>query len=187
LEQSRVTADWTVLAKSLGGGYAPLAPLLVRDTVAEAVAASGRTLPGHSYGGSPLSCAVGVAVVGAIEREGLLEAARARGARLRLLLEDRLRDLPVVGDIRGLGLMQAVELVRSRERREPYAPAAGVADSLWHGLWRRGVIAFCMRPAGTLTGDFAALVPPLVVTDAELERGVDALRETIVEASAGWA
>jgi len=140
----------------------------------------------HTFSGAPLSCAVGLAVLNVIEREGLVEAAREKGHVLQSLLRDHLLDLPAVGAIRGIGLMQAVEYVKSKETKEIYPADVGVAQSLWSGMWERGFLLGTMRVGNTLVGDCTFFYPPLVIDEAELERGVAALREVIQERSTGW-
>jgi adenosylmethionine-8-amino-7-oxononanoate aminotransferase len=186
LEGFGVTADIVNLAKGIGAGYVPLGATLVRSEVADAIGEAKRRMGEvHTYSGAPLSCAIGLAVLDVIERDGLVAVARERGAFLRELLEERLGDLPWVGEIRGRGFLQAVEWVADRQTRAPLPGEARLPDALWDGMWRRGVLLATTRFAGPLNFDCTLFAPPLVVTEAELEVGVDALRETVVEVLGG--
>jgi len=187
IEHFGVIPDLTNLAKGLGGGYVPLGATLISDHVADTISTAKRQMGEvHTFSGAPLSCAVGLAVLNVIEREGLVEAAREKGHVLQSLLRDHLLDLPAVGAIRGIGLMQAVEYVKSKETKEIYPADVGVAQSLWSGMWERGFLLGTMRVGNTLVGDCTFFYPPLVIDEAELERGVAALREVIQERSTGW-
>jgi adenosylmethionine-8-amino-7-oxononanoate aminotransferase len=192
LEHFGVTADLTNLAKGLSGGYVPLGATLIRNEVAEGISDGKRRMAEvHTYSGAPISCAIGLSVLDAIEREGLIDAARERGAHLRSVLEEQLGDVPCVGDIRGLGLMQAVEYVRSRETREPYPAEAEFAKTISQRLWSRGFVIGGGRlcaPTVTdpLVADCTGINPMLIVTDELIDSGVEALREVIDEVSAEW-
>ena len=126
MEHFETVPDLTNLAKGLSGGYVPLGATLIREEVAEAVAVQNRCLAEvHTFSGAPISCATGLAVLDAIENEGLVEAAEKKGFFLRSLLEEELGELPIAGEIRGLGLMAMVEYVRSRDTREKLPPEWG--------------------------------------------------------------
>jgi adenosylmethionine-8-amino-7-oxononanoate aminotransferase len=182
LEQEGVTADLTNLGKGLGAGYVPLGATLVREEVAETIGEEKRRMGEvHTYGGSPLSCAVGLGVLDAFEHEDLIRGTVQRGARLRALLEEKLGDLPCVGDIRGRGLFQAVEYVEAREGRAPFPESSNVAGRLGTALWEKGVIMGCLRFKSPLVADCTLIVPPLVVSEAQLEHAAEMLRQTIIE------
>jgi adenosylmethionine-8-amino-7-oxononanoate aminotransferase len=177
-----IKPDLTTLAKGLGAGYTPLGATLVSDRVADTIAEGGREMQElHTYSGNPLSCAVGVAVLDIIEKEGLLEVAEPKGTYAGQLMDEYLGDLPWFGERRGMGLLRGVEWVRSRETRDPFAKELDVANKLWAGMWRHGVVMGSLRHDNPLVGDFTVLSPALTVSEADLEHGIKVLREVAVE------
>jgi alanine-glyoxylate transaminase/(R)-3-amino-2-methylpropionate-pyruvate transaminase len=114
-QQHGVVPDMVVAAKGIGNGY-PLAALIVKREIAEAMA---HKFYFHTYGANPVSCAAGRAVLHVIERHGLQQRARKVGAALLAVLEDLQGRHPVIGAVRGRGMMMALELVKNRDSREP--------------------------------------------------------------------
>jgi hypothetical protein len=183
-----VVPDLIVMAKALSGGYAPLGAVLIHQRVAERLIEAGRRLDHvHTFSGQPISCAAGLAVLDILEREGLIDQARARGEYLRAALRDRLGDLACVGEIRGVGLADGLEYVRDRDTREPFPEQAGVARAIWEGMLERGFILPSLRYLpGDLVGDFSILAPPFVISEAQIDAAVDALRDTIEASASHW-
>ncbi|WP_285137739.1 aminotransferase [Microbacterium sp. lyk4-40-TSB-66] len=164
-EQQGAVPDVVAVAKSIGGGH-PLGAVITRREVADRYRTQGYFF--SSTGGSPVSSAIGMAVLDVIEQEGLQENARVVGGHLKQRLEDLGRRHEIIGTVHGSGLYVGVEFVRDRETLEPAtAETAAICDRLL-GL---GVI---MQP----TGDFQNVLkikPPLVVTQASVDVFVDAL------------
>lgn len=172
VEQSGVEPDLIVSAKSLAAGM-PLAATVGRAHLMDAAHYGG---VGGTYGGNPLACVAAIAVLNITERDGLLERANVIGARIHERLSPLLtaeHPGPLVGEIRGLGAMIALELVVDRTTREP-APAQAVLDILARAL-SRGLIA--MR-AG-LYANCIRLLVPLIITDEQLDEGLEILAECI--------
>ena len=187
LEHPGVTAEITTLAKGLGGGYAPLGATLVRASVAETIGAENRRMAEvHTYSGSAQACAVGLAVLDVIEAEGLIDAAAKKGEFLASLLTERIGDLPWVGDIRGRGLCWGIELVADRTSGASFPATAGLTGTLPDAMWRRGFLARTMHHCTDLVGDVAILTPALTISLDDLDRGVAALRESILELGPLW-
>jgi adenosylmethionine-8-amino-7-oxononanoate aminotransferase len=182
-----VVADLSNLAKGLSGGYVPLGATLVKTRIVEEIAVQSRRLAEvHTFSGAPISCAVGVAVLDVIVQEGLMEQAAKRGAFLRSLLEDELADLPFVGEIRGIGLMQMVEYVRSRDSREKFPPESDVAASLSAAMYERGVVLNTLGSQSALVGDCTVFFPALTIGETDLEHGVRVLREVLEDQHGRW-
>jgi alanine-glyoxylate transaminase/(R)-3-amino-2-methylpropionate-pyruvate transaminase len=159
-----VVPDVVTMAKGIGNGM-PLAAVTTRREVAEALA---QRLHFNTFGGNPVSTAAGLAVLDVIEQEHLQDNARVVGARLKRGLQ-RLADRhALVGDVRGLGLMLGVELVRDRTTKEP----AGT-ETLEALEWLRefGVLA----GKGGLAGNVLRIKPPLCITAEDADFAVDAL------------
>jgi adenosylmethionine-8-amino-7-oxononanoate aminotransferase len=161
-----VVPDLLILGKGMTGGYQSLAAVAMRQGVAERLA--GRLVPhGFTYSGHPAACAAALACLRIIETEGLVARAAAAGARLRNGLSRRLDPCPIVGEVRGLGLMCAVELVEDRATRAPLRLGARGLARLDQDLRARGALAFADNPV--------ILAPPLVITDSETDYLVDVI------------
>ena len=180
-EQEDVVPDLLTIAKGLGGGYQPIGAVLAHTRIVDAISAgTGFFQHGHTYLGHPVACAAALAVQQVIEREGLLANVRARGHSLSERLALRFADHPHVGDIRGRGLLQAVELVRDRRTKAPFDPAAQLHARVKREGVARGLMTY--PSGGTIdgrAGDHVLLAPPFIVEEAHLELIVDRLHEAI--------
>lgn len=182
----RAVPDILALGKGVSGGYMPLAGVLCAPRVGEAIKPGLAGLQfGHTYTNTPLPSAVGVATVSFIEEHGLIERARVAGDRLRAGLQN-LADDPdlggVIGEVRGLGLLQAIELVRDRDSREPFAAQLGVTGRLIAACRRLGLILY--PAAGGIDGsrgDAVLVAPPLVISDDEIDELLARLRAALHE------
>ena len=158
-------------------GFLPLAATLTTDRIFEAflapVDAGRQFFHGHSYTGNALACAATLANLEIFEEERVLERVQRRAAQLALRLES-LRRLPCVGDIRQKGLMVGIELVRDGGSRKPFDPADRIGHLVCMAIRKRGVI---LRPLG----DVVVVMPPLSVTEQELDHLCSALDESIRE------
>lgn len=162
-------ADVVVLAKGLSSGYAPLgATLFSADMVDRLAHATGYNLM-HTYGGNPISCAAGLAVLDVYDREGLIARVPETAAYLRARLDDLAQRHPIVGDIRGEGLLLAVELVARRRDKARFPAGTNPANAVRrHGL-RHGLILYSRRTSGGEYGDWFMVSPPLTITHAEID------------------
>jgi adenosylmethionine-8-amino-7-oxononanoate aminotransferase len=180
-EQEGVRPDLVTVAKGLGAGYQPIGATLVSRAIFEAIRdGSGFFQHGHTYMAHPMACAAGLAVQRAIAEEQLLGRVKTQGARLRALLEDRFGDHPHVGEVRGRGLFQGIELVADRTSKQPFAPEHRLHARIKAEAMARGLL--CYPGGGTIDGrrgDHLLLAPPFIVTDHELEQIVDRLGEAI--------
>ena len=170
-EADGVVPDLVTLAKGLAGGYQPIGAVLCTDRVYDAFAkGSGVFINGHTYSGHAIACAAALAVQKVIVDEGLLERVRRAGRLLRQALLDRVGRNPHVGDIRGRGLLMALELVDDRESRRSYDPALQLGARVKAEAFERGLLVY--PGSGTVDGvrgDHVLLAPPYTVTDAEIE------------------
>jgi 4-aminobutyrate aminotransferase-like enzyme/Ser/Thr protein kinase RdoA (MazF antagonist) len=165
-EAHGVVPDVVTLGKSIGNGH-PLAAVVTRPEIARSFArAEGEFF--STYGGNPVSCAAGLAVLDVLERERLRERAREVGARLRGRLEDLARHHALVGDVRGAGLFLGVELVRDRATLEP---ATAEARAVVNRLRDAGVLVGTEGPHANVV----KIRPPLVFGEADADRLVAAL------------
>jgi len=161
VEHSGVVPDLITFAKSVAAGL-PLSGVVGRAEVMDAPKPGGR---GGTYAGNPLACAAGLAVLDIFEEEGLLERAKALGRVLWQALEGLKDRFPQVGEVRGLGPMVALELVRDPKTREP---APDLAQATLEEARRRGLI---LLKAG-MYGNVIRVLVPLVATEAEVHEGL---------------
>jgi adenosylmethionine-8-amino-7-oxononanoate aminotransferase len=161
--------DLVTMAKGLAAGYTPLGALLAPDHIVDAVARSGGFVHGHTYFTNPLSCAVANAVLDEVVRQGLVQRAQAAGESLQSRLRVLAARSPLVGDVRGKGLLTAIELVADKETKKSLPAAFNAPARLTgHGL-RHGIALYNRRANLGEFGDFQMITPPLNVTDSELD------------------
>src|SRR5262249_19199351 len=180
-EQEGVSPDLMAIAKGLGGGYAPIGALLIREKIFEAVAAgSGAFQHSHTFMGHPLACAAALAVQQVIRRANPPANVQAPAAHLSRRLNDRSGNHPFVGDVRGRGLFQAVELVADRGTREPFDPARKLNARVKREAMARGLMVYPMGGTADGTrGDHVLLAPPFIVDAAVVDAIVERLGEAL--------
>ena len=177
VEQEGVVPDLMTLAKGLGGGYQPIGAVLASARLVDPIrAGSGLFQHGHTYIGHPTAAAAALAVQQVIQRDGLLDAVRERGAQLVRALGERLGAHPHVGDIRGRGLFVGVELVASRATKQPFDPKLRLNARIKAQAMSAGLLVYPM--GGTIDGqrgDHVLLAPPFIVSASQVDQIVDLL------------
>ncbi|MFT4151471.1 MAG: aminotransferase [Paracoccaceae bacterium] len=169
-----IVPDIITCAKGLTSGYVPLGAVIFSDRVWDAMAADGNRwfTSGLTYSGHPVACAAGLKNIEIIEREGLLDRAKVVGA----YFQDRLRslsDLPLVGDVRGRGLMACVENVADKATKALLPDEANESKRISDLAEEMGLL---VRPIGHLN----VMSPPLVITEAQVDFVVETLEKAIV-------
>ncbi len=177
-----VSPDIILIGKGVASGYAPLGAVLIAPHVAEAIAAGSGGFPhGFTYQAHPVSMAAGHAVLDILERENLFSRVAATGAALRRALEP-LFSSAVVGDIRGRGLLLAVEFVRDRKTRAPFLPSAAIAERVRQVAYDHNVAVYPIQGcADGAAGDHVLLAPPFIITDAEITHIAAALQAAVAQ------
>jgi 4-aminobutyrate aminotransferase/(S)-3-amino-2-methylpropionate transaminase len=171
IEHWGVEPDMTIVAKSLAAGM-PLAAVVGRAEIMDAVHSWGL---GGTYGGNPVACAAGLAVLEVFEEENMLAKSVALGEKLRTRFEKWQQQFDIVGEIRGLGAMLGLELVKGENR----APAADEAKQLTAFCLEKGLIVLS---CGTY-GNVIRVLAPFVITDEQLEKGLAIMEEGLVAIS----
>jgi adenosylmethionine-8-amino-7-oxononanoate aminotransferase len=162
--------DLMVLGKGLAGGYQSLAAVVMRRPIADRLA--GRQIPhGFTYSGHPAACAAALECLRIVDEEGLIGRASRLGAHLTEGLRWELLACPIVGEVRGIGLMTAVELVADRGSRAPLHLTARRWRALEREIAARGVLCFVDNPV--------IVAPPLAVTDDEVDVLIGAVSESV--------
>ena len=187
LEHDGIEPDLMAIAKGLGGGYLPLGACLFSRKVAQPIyRAHGLPATGHTFTAHPASCAAGLAVQRIVERDCLVAKVAADGPWLRRRLEEALGQHPHIGDIRGRGFLQGLELVADRETKQPFDPALAMFQRVMKAGFANGLIVY---PTGGNVdgekGDQLIVAPPYNASRAELGEIVDLLRHVVDEALAG--
>jgi len=181
IEQEGVLPDLAVLGKGLGAGYQPIGAVLARRHLIERLReGSGAFQHGHTYMGHPVAAAAALAVQNVIRRDGLLGSVATRGAVFRRMLRDAFGGHPHVGDIRGRGLLLALELVRDRDSKLPFEPQLRLHAAIKDQAMRCGLMVYPM--GGTIDGqqgDHILLAPPFIATEVELAEIVSRLSEAL--------
>jgi adenosylmethionine-8-amino-7-oxononanoate aminotransferase len=186
-----VAPDLLVTAKGLSSGYAPLGAVLVSKKVASAIAdGSGAFLHGFTYNSHPISLAAGRAVLRFLQERKLVQTAdsdrqSSTAATLRQALEE-LRDAKPVGDVRGIGLLWAVEFVADKATKQPFVSELNFAGRVAQAAVKRGLLVYPMQGCvdGAL-GDHVLIAPPAVITTDQIDWAVRQLREAVDEADIG--
>jgi len=182
IEHYGIAPDIITTAKGLGAGYAPLGATIASRRIFEAFQATRTFTHGFTYGGSPVAAAIGAAVLAIYEREGLRERAREHGAYLQSGLEQLAAAHPIVGDVRGLGLMRGLELVADRDAALPFAPADGMTARAVEAAFARGLILY---PAGVGATDRhrdqLLIGPPLTIERTEIDELLHLLDATLAD------
>ncbi|WP_415919566.1 aspartate aminotransferase family protein [Tateyamaria sp. SN6-1] len=179
-----IAPDILCIAKGLGAGYQPIGAMLCTDTIYDTIKdGSGFFQHGHTYLGHPVAAAAGLAVVRKILDQNLTQRSAQQGAGLSNALHARFGQHPHVGDIRGRGLFQGIELVSDRETKTPFNPALGLAGKIKAAAFEAGLICYPMP--GTRDGrhgDHVLLAPPFIIEDAQIDELVDKLETAIDQA-----
>lgn len=180
-EQEGISPDLLTMAKGLGGGYQAIGAVLVGEKVIEPFAkGSGSFQHGHTYMGHTAACAGALAVQKVIKEEGLLANVRRLGGMLETKLQDRFGNHHHVGDIRGRGLFQCIELVKDRATKETFDPKYKLNQEINREMLARGLILYPM--GGTIDGkhgDHIILAPPYNLKDSLLDEIVDKLGQSV--------
>ena len=176
--------DLVVMAKGLGAGYAPLGAVLAPATMVDELAGLTGFNVGHTFNANPICCAAGVAVIDEVVDHDLMGNAERMGERLRAGLEGLKERSPLIGDVRGRGLLNAIELVADRETNATFGPDVDPGNLLRVNATRHGILLYARRQNGGKFGDWSVIAPPLIVTEAEVDEIVERLGRTVDDTAA---
>ncbi len=167
-----VQPDIVQFAKAVTSGYFPLGGIGVRQEIADCLDA-GKSIWMHAYtySGHPVGCAIALRTIEILQREQMVQQVKEKGERLLKSLRRALGDHPHAGDIRGKGLMCAVEFVQDKATKQEFPPQEAIGARIHAEAQRRGLVS-------RLRGDVFLLAPPYVTTEQQLDRIVEILRES---------
>jgi adenosylmethionine-8-amino-7-oxononanoate aminotransferase len=189
IDHWNVSPDLIATGKGITGGYAPLAAIIVHERLYDAFThpVKGRSLKlggsilGYTYSGNPLCCAAGVAVQNYIEKHQLIKRAEKIGRYLENKLS-RLFEQPMVGDIRGRGCFFGIEFVKNKLKKTPFPKELGVSGAIEKVAFEKGLII--LAGGGSVdgvAGDHIMIAPAFNISEANVDKLVDILEETIKE------
>ena len=180
-EQDGVAPDICAVAKGLGAGYQPVGAMLCSAKIYNAIAdGSGFFQHGHTYLGHPAACAAAFAVLERLVDDGVAARVPPAGDYLRAALDARFAQHPHIGDIRGRGLFQGIEIVEDRDTKAPFDPSRKLHAKIKSAAFEAGLICYPM--GGTLDGqrgDHVLLAPAFVITDAQIDELADKLGKAV--------
>jgi adenosylmethionine-8-amino-7-oxononanoate aminotransferase len=181
-EHFDITPDIIVGGKGLSGGYGPMGGVYSTKTIVEPIAAAGNSLMYFTFSGADLGCAVSVKVLQIMRKENLVDRARRMGQLLRKRLDEELGGHPNVADIRGLGLLQGIQLTADRDTGTEFPRSVEFAGRVTEAALERGVWVY---PCGSgPVADGLLLGPPYTITPEHVEIIVSTIKESITAAVA---
>jgi adenosylmethionine-8-amino-7-oxononanoate aminotransferase len=177
-----VIPDLMTLGKGISGGSLPLSAVGVRSQHFDSLCnQQGGFMHGGTFTHHPVTAAAGMATVRILEQEKLVERVARIGKTLGELLEDRLADHPHVADVRGIGFLWGVELVKDKETNTPFDRSERIAENIWEATFKRGVIVYKATGLAGTHGDAFLVAPPFVIEKKEIELAADTIRQALDE------
>jgi adenosylmethionine-8-amino-7-oxononanoate aminotransferase len=176
----KVVPDIMTVGKGMSGGYTPIAAVIVKEDIVEQFKRNrSNFVGGHTYSANPLSCAIALKVVEMIISQNLVSKCKESGKYLRSKLEE-LYNHPIVGDVRGLGLMQGIEFVKEKNTKKPFPRQKMVAQAITEEAMKNGVIVYPGQgTADGVDGDHILLTPPYIITREQIDEVIEAIDKSI--------
>ena len=178
-EHWNVEADIVALSKGMGAGYYPLGATLAREEIVHTVLADGGFQHGHTSAGNPMACAVGDKIIDIMLEEKLSENAAAMGELLGAGLKKLGEQFECVGDVRGLGLLWAMEFVADRKTKEPFPANWNLGAIIKAEAFDEGLIVYPRRPINGLKGEHILIAPPLIITEEQVGELLEKLEKAL--------
>ncbi len=183
IDHWKVVPDIIILAKGLSSGYTPLGAVMAKDEIYQTIKrGTGKFIHGHTYGQNPLSTAIGTAVLKYIKKHKLIKRSKKMGKYFNEKLLE-LKDLDLVGDVRGLGLFAGIELVSDKKTNQCFDGDLKINSQIASQAFSRGLITY---PGGGgvdgVLGDHILLAPPFIITEEQIDQMVEILKSSIISA-----
>jgi adenosylmethionine-8-amino-7-oxononanoate aminotransferase len=171
--------DIVTLAKGIAAGYTPMGAVLASAEMVEQLANAGGFMHGHTYAANPLSCAIGNAVLQEMIDQEMMGNAARMGERLRKRLEELKSRSAIVGDVRGKGLLMAIEIVANKETKAILSADRQAVYRIMQLGMERGLLLYSRRTADGLHGEWLMVTPPLIVTETQIDEIIGLLDDTL--------
>lgn len=171
--------DIVVLAKGVSGGYAPLGAILVSKAMVDTVSSGGGFMHGHTYTGNPLACAVGIAALSEVVDRDLVDNAKKLGPVIKARLQDLAARSPLIGDVRGKGLLMATEIVADKATKTMTPLELNAPVRIQQLALDQGLCVYCRRTNGGRDGDWIMISPPLITETHHVDEIVTGLEKTL--------
>ncbi|MDR6550012.1 aspartate aminotransferase family protein [Paenibacillus qinlingensis] len=182
MEHYGVEPDLIALGKGMSAGYTPIAATLVKDRVMEPILKGSKSImSGHTYSANPQSAAVSLAVLSYIEKHQLVSAAESKGQYLMGQLQQMADGILSIGDVRGQGMLLAIEFVADQTTKRPFPFGLGVTSRIIERAFQKGLLVYPAAGAVDGEGDAIIIAPPLVITEEEIDQLVGILEASIQE------
>ena len=178
-EHWHLRPDIVALSKGFAAGYAPLGAMVADRRLVEPVLDAGGFIHGYTYAGNPLACAAGLAVLNEIESLDLVANAARMGDVLKRGLRELMGRFPFIGDVRGLGLLLAFELMADRKTMRPLPRELNAHSVLVEIAYERGLIIYSRRTRGGLEGDHFMVCPPMIVDEAQVAEILSLIEDSL--------
>ena len=186
IEHWGISPDIMILGKGMSGGYFPLSAMITQIAVVDLLKErSGGFVHGHTFSHHPVACAVGLAALQYIREKNLVEQCARRGIYLLRRLEE-LKTFPFVGDVRGKGLMTAIEFVKDQQSKEPFPRETKFTERVIDLAFENGLVLY----PGTgfvdgVRGDMVMVGPPFIIEEAQIDEVIDLLKKTFSQIRRG--
>ena len=171
--------DLAVLAKGLCAGYSPLGALIAPNSIVETIVNDGGFLHGHTYASNPLSCAIASAVLSEINNKKLVENSADMGKYLKEGLIELAKKSNIIGDVRGVGLLLAIEIVAKKLTKEMFNNKFEAVYRLAEIGMENGILLYTRKTANGAYGEWLMITPPLISTVKDIDILLDLLAITI--------
>ena len=172
-----ITPDILVSGKGLAGGYAPIAGVFSNDHIANTLGDAHLNVMFHTYAAHPAACAAAVEVLDILKEENLVNRSHEMGLLLNARLQDAFSNHPHIAEIRGEGLLQAIEIVQNRDSLEPYAAEHNIGNRVVKEAMRSNV--FFYGGGNGETRDIICMGPPFIITEEEVDTMVSVLLDSV--------
>ncbi len=180
-EHWQVVPDIMALSKGMASGYYPLGAVVTSGKIVDSVLSAGGFPHGYTYAGNPMACAVGLAVFDEIINNQLSANAETMGCHLKSGLRNLADKYEIIGEVRGQGLLTAIELVQNKPNRTPFGPELTAGSMLTEIAFSKGLIIYPRRSINGLKGDHVLIAPPIIISKTQVFDLLTILDESLEE------
>jgi adenosylmethionine-8-amino-7-oxononanoate aminotransferase len=179
-EHYDVVPDIVTLGKGLSGGVAALSAVGVQSKYFDVIKkGTGNFIHGGTYSHHAVAAAAGLSTIGILQREKLVERVDHYGKILGKKLKKRIGNIPNVADIRGIGFMWGIEIVKDKKTLKPFPRQDKVAERLWEALFQKGIITYKSTGLAGIDGDALMVAPPFIIEDEEMDLVVESIGQVL--------